>query len=154
MPTLSSLFDRSRLFEELGDPALTVLDTMGGGPGFTRFRIEYLVTGAEVSGTLTRPDGDGPFPAVVTNHGLIDPDVYVVGQGLAREEEELARAGYVSFHSDYRGYGDSDDIAPVDRELRLGNTRDVIQAVRAVRTLPYVDGRVAMVGRSMGGGLR
>ena len=152
-PTLRALFDRPRLDRELGQPSLQVLDEIGSGDGVTRYRIEYQVDGATVSGTLTRPDGEGPFPAVVTNHGLIPPDVYTVGQGLAREEEALARAGYVSLHSDYRGYGASDPLQPLDRELRLAYTRDVIQAVRAVRTVPYVDGRVAMVGRSMGGGL-
>ena len=147
-PSLLTLFE-----EDLGDPELTVVGVLAETAELTRYEIAYRTQGVLISGTVTKPAGEGPFPAVVSNHGLIDPAVYTVGQGLVREEEALVRAGYVTFHSDYRGYGRSDPVEPVDRELRLGYTRDVIQAVAAVRSLPYVDGRVAMVGRSMGGGL-
>ena len=146
--SLTALFD-----EPLGDPEVEVARVLASGGGFTRYEIRYRTQGLTISGTVTKPDGEGPFPAVVLNHGLVDPADYTVGQGLVREEEALARAGYVTIHSDYRGYGASDPVRPMDRELRLGYTRDVIQAVRAVRSLDYVDGRVAMVGRSMGGGL-
>lgn len=146
--SLPALFD-----EPLGDPGLTIVRVLAQRPDLTRYQISYRSDGLSISGTLTKPPGTGPFPAVVTNHGLIDPAVYTVGQGLVREEEALVRAGYVTFHSDYRGYGASDPVDQVDHELRLGYTRDVMQAVRAVRSLDYVDGRVAMVGRSMGAGL-
>ena len=44
--------------------------------------------------------------------------------------------------------------APVDRETRLGYTRDAVNAVEALKQLPYVDAdRLAMLGRSMGGGV-
>ncbi len=39
------------------------------------------------------PLGKGPFPALVLAHGYIDPDIYVNGQGLMREQDYLARAG-------------------------------------------------------------
>ena len=45
---------------------------------------------------------------MVLNHGYIEPSVYVTGQGLMREQDYLARAGFVVLHTDYRGYADSD----------------------------------------------
>jgi dipeptidyl aminopeptidase/acylaminoacyl peptidase len=90
----------------------------------------------------------------VLNHGYIEPSIYVTGQGLAREQEWLARAGFVVLHTDYRGHAASDPAAPLDRETRLGYTRDSINAVLALEREPYVDpDRMAMLGRSMGGGV-
>ncbi|MXG90391.1 alpha/beta fold hydrolase [Nocardioides flavescens] len=121
---------------------------------YTREQVTYRSDDLTVSGVLLRPRGRGPFPAVVLNHGYIEPSVYVTGQGLAREQDALARAGFVVLHTDYRGHAASDPVRPLERETRLGYTRDAINAVAALRSLPYVDGsRVAMLGRSMGGGV-
>jgi dipeptidyl aminopeptidase/acylaminoacyl peptidase len=91
---------------------------------------------------------------VVLNHGHIEPSIYVTGQGLMREQDYLARAGFVVLHTDYRGHAASDPASEGSQETRLGYTRDTINAVESVKRLAYVDpGRVAMLGRSMGGGV-
>ncbi|MDN4162589.1 alpha/beta hydrolase family protein [Nocardioides abyssi] len=114
----------------------------------------YTVDGATVSGELLVPRGKGPFPAVVLNHGYIDPAIYTLGRGLSREQEWLAAAGFVVLHTDYRGHAGSDPVGDVDRETRLAYTRDAIGAVRTLEQEPYVDtDRLAMLGRSMGGGV-
>ncbi len=88
------------------------------------------------------------------NHGYIEPSVYVTGQGLAREQDALARAGYVVLHTDYRGHASGDPVDQDSRETRLGYTRDAVNAVDALKKLAYVDDeRLAMLGRSMGGGV-
>ena len=79
------------------------------------------------------PTGTGPFPAVVLNHGYIEPSVYVTGQGLMREQDYLARAGFVVLHTDYRGHAASDPAGDRDRETRLGYTRDAINAVQPLQ---------------------
>lgn len=105
-----------------------------------------------ISGVLNTPAGEGPFPAVVLNHGYIDPAIYRTGQGMPRELDYLARAGFIVLHNDYRGHAASDDVEPLDLELRLGYARDAIAAVKALRGLPEVNDRqVALAGRSMGG---
>ena len=109
-----------------------------------------------ISGVLNVPTGRGPFPAVVLAHGYIDPDVYERGQGMTRERGYLAGRGYVALHVDYRNHAESDDDPDYQRELRLGYTADVINAVKALRAsrdVPVDDGRVALMGRSMGGGV-
>ena len=137
---------------------ITVLGVEAETAAYTRLRVSYRVrTEVEdvtVSGVLLRPRGPGPHPAVVLAHGYIDPAYYVTGQGLAREQDWLARAGFVVLHTDYRGHAGSDPASPLSRESRLGYTRDVIAAVRSLRRQAYVDpGRLALLGRSMGGGV-
>lgn len=116
--------------------------------------VTYTVNGATVSGELLVPKGRGPFPALVLNHGYIEPSIYQLGQGMSREQEWLAAAGFVVLHTDYRGHAGSDPVADLDRESRLVYTRDAIGAVEALEREEYVDDdRLGFVGRSMGGGI-
>jgi dienelactone hydrolase len=109
-----------------------------------------------ISGVLNVPTGEGPFPAVVLAHGYIPPEVYEVGQGMTRERGVLAAAGYVTLHVDYRNHGGSDVDPDVARELRLGYVVDTVaagRALQATRDVPVDDERLALMGRSMGGGV-
>jgi dipeptidyl aminopeptidase/acylaminoacyl peptidase len=145
-------------------PALIRTRYRGGGlrvgqvlaetDAYTRYAVRYRSQGLRISGIMNVPAGGGPFPVLVLNHGYIEPEVYVTGQGLAREQDWLARRGYVVLHTDYRGHASSDDDPSVDHRLRLPYAIDVLNAVRAVQRsdLPYLDGeRVGLLGRSMGG---
>ncbi|GAA2131715.1 alpha/beta hydrolase family protein [Nocardioides bigeumensis] len=112
--------------------------------------------GYTISGVLNVPTGRGPFPAVVLAHGYIDPAYYVRGQGMTRERGYLAARGYIALHVDYRNHAESTDDPAYQRRMRLGYTADVINAVnalRASRDVPVDDDRVALFGRSMGGGV-
>lgn len=121
---------------------------------YTRYEVTYGSGPVTVSGVLLRPRGRGPFPGIVLNHGYIDPAYYVTGQGLAREQVWLAEAGFAVLHTDYRGHAGSDPAGDLERETRLGYTRDAVNAVLALEREPYVDpDRMAMLGRSMGGGV-
>jgi uncharacterized protein len=123
---------------------------------YTRYAVTYRSGDLRISGIMNVPTGRGPFPALVLNHGYIDPDYYVTGQGLAREQDYLARAGYVVLHTDYRDHAESDPAPGSERRLRLGYTEDVINAALALKRLgrPTVDPeRIGLLGRSMGGGI-
>lgn len=145
-------------------PALFDDDITGGGLKLTRdlgdfgsyrsHEVTFRSGDLTISGVLNVPKGDGPFPAVVLNHGHIEPSIYVTGQGMTRERDYLARAGFVVLHNDYRGHASSDDVDATDIEFRLGYTRDAIASVKALREMPEVrDDQVALAGRSMGGGV-
>jgi len=86
---------------------------------YKRYLITYRGDGLTISGVMNVPDGKGPFPVLVLNHGYIDPDTYFPGQGMPREHDYLARQGYVVLHTDYRGHASSDNDKNVDYELRL-----------------------------------
>ncbi len=123
---------------------------------YTRYAVTYASGELTISGIMNVPAGEGPFPVLILAHGYIDPDIYTTGRGLAREQDYLARQGYVVLHTDYRNHAGSDDDPDNELQLRLGYAEDVINAVHAVRSsdLPYLDGdRVGLLGRSMGGGV-
>ena len=123
---------------------------------YARHFVTYQSGKLTISGIMNIPDGDGPFPVLILNHGYIDPAIYTNGRGLAREQDYLAREGYVVLHTDYRNHAQSDDDPTAELKLRLGYTEDVINAVMAVKrsTLPYLDkDRIGLLGRSMGGGV-
>jgi dipeptidyl aminopeptidase/acylaminoacyl peptidase len=147
-------------------PALFVKEYDGGGlrlgdvlartDAYTRYFVTYRSDGRRVSGILNVPTRRGPHPALVLAHGYIDPAIYVNGQGLMREQDWLARAGYVVLHTDYRNHAQSDDDPRAERTMRLGYAVDTINAVHALRRTRAVrvdEDRVGLLGRSMGGGV-
>ena len=147
--SLPALFDESLTGGDLRRGRL-----LGDFGSYRSYEATFRSGDLTISGVLNVPAGRGPFPAVVLNHGYIEPSVYVTGQGMTREQDYLARAGFVVLHNDYRGHAGSDDVEQTDLEFRLGYTRDAIAAVKALRGMPEVrDDQVALAGRSMGGGV-
>ena len=123
-------------------------------PAYTRYYVTYRSGTLTISGIMNVPSTPGPHPALVLNHGYIDPAVYTNGRGLMREQDYLARRGYVVLHTDYRNHAQSSKDPDSELTLRLGYTADVVNAVLALRTSQYVDpSRIALLGRSMGGGI-
>ncbi len=130
-----------------------VLDT---GEGHVRYFITYQSDDLTITGTLVAPTGEGPFPVVVINHGLVDSSSYQTGSLFKKEQVYLAKRGYVSLVPDYRNLGGSDTDTDVDLNLRYGYVIDVINAIQAVRqaNLAFIDtDRVGMIGYAMGGGI-
>jgi dipeptidyl aminopeptidase/acylaminoacyl peptidase len=149
--SLPALFDKAY---DGGD--LRLGDVQAETDAYTSYTVSYRSDGLRVSGLLYVPHGRGPFPAVVLAHGYIDPAFYDNGQGMRREQDWLARAGYVVLHTDYRNHAFSDPDPRAERRLRLGYTVDVVNAVHALRKtrrVPVDDQRIGLVGRSMGGGV-
>jgi dipeptidyl aminopeptidase/acylaminoacyl peptidase len=127
---------------------------LGRFGAYTRYAMSYRADDLTITGIMNVPAGTGPFPVVVLLHGHIDPAIYVTGQGYRREQDALARNGYVALHVDYRNHAGSSDDPRNDVDLRLGYARDTIAAVEAVKAsgLPFLDGeRIGIIGRSMGG---
>src|SRR6266849_2037626 len=94
--------------------------------------------------TLSKPDGPGPFPAVVIVHDCCGLGPRSSG-APDRWARELLGRGYVVLIPDSlstRGI----DVSPERR------ARDAYAALAHLRTLPYVDGsRVGLMGGSHGG---
>jgi dipeptidyl aminopeptidase/acylaminoacyl peptidase len=149
--SVPALFDRP--YDGRGlrlGPALARTDV------YTSYTVTYRSGPLRISGKLDVPRGRGPHPAVVLAHGYIDPAIYSNGQGMRREQDWLARAGYVVLHVDYRNHAGSSKDPSAERRLRLGYTVDVVNAVKALRRTTDVavdDDRIGLVGRSMGGGV-
>lgn len=155
-PTFSPVSLPALMEHDFDGRGLKVGQTLADTSAYTKSAVTYRGGGLRISGVLYVPKGRGPFPAVVLNHGYIDPAVYTTGQGLQIEQDYLARSGFVVLHTDYRNHASSDTDQRNDARLRLGYTEDTINAVLALRRsgLPSVDpDRIGMMGRSMGGGV-
>lgn len=123
---------------------------------YTSRNVTFRSEGLTISGVLNVPRGRGPFPAVVLVHGYIPPDSYERGQGMTRERGYLADQGFIALHVDLRGHAASDDDPRLFRGFRHGYAADAINAVHALREttdVPVDDDRIALAGRSMGGGV-
>ncbi|MGZ8738143.1 MAG: alpha/beta hydrolase family protein [Nocardioides sp.] len=149
--SLPALFEK-----EYDGRGLRLESALARTDAYTQHAVSYRSGDLRISGILNVPVGRGPFPALVLAHGYIDPAYYANGQGLRREQDWLARAGYVVLHSDYRNHAFSSTDPAAERRMRLGYTEDVINAVHALRRTKAVrvdDERVGLLGRSMGGGV-
>ena len=123
---------------------------------YTRYYITYMSGKYKISGIMNVPKGKGPFPALILNHGYINTRYYTTGRGLKREQDYLARHGYVVLHSDYRNHAGSDKDAENEVNLRMGYLEDVINAVYAIKNSNYgfIDKEnIGMLGHSLGGGI-
>ncbi|MSR87518.1 alpha/beta fold hydrolase [Candidatus Peribacteria bacterium] len=126
---------------------------------YVQHAIHYSSNGLEISGILNIPEGPGPFPLLIFNHGHISPSIYTRGRGLRREQDYLAREGFAVLHTDYRGHGESDPSPMVENKRYDGNleyamdSANAILAMRAAK-IPRIDAdRVGMLGHSLGGGV-
>jgi dienelactone hydrolase len=107
--------------------------------------------------TVGKPDGPGPFPAVVILHDCSGLGPRSSG-APDRWSRELVAAGYAVLIPDSfttRGWPDGicTDPSPGRADVAPGQrARDAYAALAYARTLPYVDGRrVGLMGGSHGG---
>src|SRR6266545_7997509 len=100
----------------------------------------------QIPATVSKPDGPGPFPAVVIMHDCSGLGPTSSG-APGRWAKELVRRGYVVFLPDSftpRGVPDGVCITAPPRGTDVGHVRrarDAYAALAHVRTLPYADGR-------------
>jgi dienelactone hydrolase len=126
----------------------------------TKFRESEVKVGAEpwiLSGTLTLPVGNGPFPAVVLVHGSgpNDRDETVGGTKVFKDLAwGLATSGVAVLRFEKRSkvYGAKMDALPITVKEEVVD--DAVAAVRLLRATDRIDrGRIAVLGHSLGGTL-
>lgn len=100
----------------------------------------------KILGYLSRPPGDGPFPAIVHLHGCGG----LTAQRRKSDAEQFTRWGYVTLMVDsFATRGISDNCLG---ERILSRDADAIGALIYLSKLPFVDRqRIAVVGYSQGG---
>jgi dienelactone hydrolase len=110
----------------------------------------------KLPGTLTVPNGSGPFPAVVLVHGSgpNDRDETVGGVKMFKDlAEGLGSRGIVVLRYEKRTKAYGPRVAAMTRfTLHDETVEDAVKAAALLRTLPFVDGkRVFILGHSLGG---
>jgi dipeptidyl aminopeptidase/acylaminoacyl peptidase len=111
----------------------------------TQQRLWIPVEGVKVAAVLHVPDGAGPFPCLVASHGL----------GSSKESDKYLQvadactsAGIAACRFDFRGCGESG--GRFDETTVAGEIADLQAVLAAVRRRTELDGRVALMGSSMG----
>jgi dipeptidyl aminopeptidase/acylaminoacyl peptidase len=128
---------------------------MDSGSNYKRYIASYKSEGLKIYGLLTVPNGNPPseggWPVVVFNHGYISPSVYKTTEKYVAYQDAFARAGYVTFKSDYRGHGNSEGQATGGYGSN-GYTVDVLNAVASIKKYEGLNPeKIGMWGHSMGG---
>ena len=155
----------SALVAGLGAVAVQAQDSSYYGPRLIEERARIPAqNGRTIAATVLRPDAQGPFGAVILNHG-----VSASARERARESSDLlinaaavfARRGYVVVMPLRRGFGATGGEMAEDpgscsnpdyRSAEANAADDVMAAYDYARSLPYVDGnRMILAGQSAGG---
>ena len=140
--------------EEYPGSDIVIQEKLPDGNGFERYIASYTSDGNSINGLLAIPKGDAPaggWPAVVFNHGYIQPEVYRREQKYVAYVAGFASNGYVVFMSDYRGHQDSEG-QPLGAYFSPAYTTDVLNAYESLKKYPNVNpDKVGMWGHSMGG---
>lgn len=153
------------LLGTLGSGAIAQEDRAAIGPRLIEEQVKIPAGEGRyvIAATVLRPEGEGPFGAVVLNHG-----VSASARERAKESSDLligaaavfARRGYVVVMPLRRGFGatggemaeDPGSCARPDYIRAENNAADdVMAAYSYARALPYVDGsRMILAGQSAG----
>lgn len=133
--------------------AITFGQALAPGANYTRSIVSYRSDGLKINGLLTVPNTPKPAngnPILVFNHGFIPPKDYRTNEKYVMTQDRLARAGFITFKSDYRGH-DQSEGSPNNYGFP-DYTNDVLNALASLKTLPEADpNNVVMWGHSMGG---
>lgn len=144
--------------------------SMEGGPGYMRHKISYRSVSDDLGmGYIAVPQGTGPFPCVLTLHGLTGAkenwweEGYISGLQMTRK---LLAAGYavVSLDAKYHGerYNEhmeapgtivfGHDWGNRSRDMMVQTVVDYRRLIDYLEERPDIDAsRLGMVGYSMGG---
>jgi dipeptidyl aminopeptidase/acylaminoacyl peptidase len=133
--------------------AIQVGARMARGTGYTKSAVSWPSQGQTMTGTISIPDGGGPFPVVIVNHGHIPVSRYWVGQDSGIFGDPMAAHGFISIAPNYPGYAGSGSLDPAYPDVVAEAVAD-LDLVSSLHTLAAADlARVAMIGHSNGGGV-
>ena len=126
--------------------------------------VDGKPNGAHMVGTVFKPDGGGPFPFVVLNHGRAGTAVERARPPRWRYVDAsrwLVKRGYAVFVATRRGYGETggSDVEtnyncsnPWYKEAMAGGVESVMSVIEYAKVQPFVNrSRFVVMGQSVGG---
>lgn len=130
---------------------INIVATYAATETFIRYLIEYESDGLTITGVMQVPQGTGPFPVIILNHGYIRQQDYWSGYETWEAAGYLNARGYLTIAPDFRSWGGSDWGLSL---FHGGLTVDVLNLLSALDSVPQADtSRIGMWGHSMGGGV-
>jgi carboxymethylenebutenolidase len=151
-----SLALATSLIEPLLSPAAHAAQVDPNDPALTSSNINFAVEdGAAIGGYLTRPKGDGKFPAVVVIHGNSGIDDQI--RDVARR---IAKAGYVALGPDLLSRLGGTASFPTSAAAIEGTrkadddtiVRDLNGALNFLKAQNFVRPKIGVIGFCWGGG--
>lgn len=131
---------------------IKIEETSTQNNSYTSYIISYPSDNLKIYGMMNVPEGDGPFPVIILNHGYFNPSSFTSGDGTKTMADILAANGYLTIASDYRGHGKSDSDNGGRGGHRPEYAIDVLSLIASIKSTPKADqSRVGMWGHSMGG---
>lgn len=144
--------------ERVEDPE--ALESVGSRPQtpqppfpYREQEVSYLSQGLNLAGTLTLPEGNGPFAAalLITGSGPQDRDESLFGhQPFLVIADDLTRAGMAVLRVDDRGVGGSEGL---DADASYDDlVQDALAGIAFLAAHPEIDAkRIGLIGHSQGG---
>lgn len=140
---------KARKFEE-GE--ITIEQKVSSNDYYASYIFSYKSDGLKIFGMMNVPAGNGPFPVIILNHGYYNLSQFQSGDGTKTIADILAKEGYLTLASDYRGHGQSENDGEGSRGHNPNYTIDVLSLIASIHTLPKADeNKIGMWGHSMGG---
>lgn len=131
---------------------ITTENTVSQNGSYTSYVFSYSSDDLKIYGRMNVPTGQGPFPVIILNHGYFNQSSFTSGDGTQTMADILARNGYITLASDYRGFGKSENDGQGSRGHNPNYAIDVLNLIASVNTLDNADpGKIGMWGHSMGG---
>lgn len=152
---LENVSDKDRSFieglrkREFNGGEIKIEEVLPKESNFTPYIISYTSENLKIYAAMNVPDGSGPFPVILLNHGYYDTQTFQTGDGTNGMATILANNGYITLASDYRGHGKSEGQGGGHQpEYAI----DVLNLLASVKNIEKGDAnRVGMWGHSMGG---
>lgn len=130
---------------------LKIEETLLNNGTYTSYIFSYPSDNLKIYGIMNIPNGEGPFPVIILNHGYYNPSSFKSGDGTQTMADILARNGYLTLASDYRGHGKSDNDGQRGGH-RPEYSIDVLNLLASINNIDKADPkRIGMWGHSMGG---
>ncbi len=131
---------------------INIEETLAQSNSYKSYIFSYPSDNLKIYGMMNVPDGDGPFPVIVLNHGYFSQTSFQSGDGTHSIADILAAKGYLTLASDYRGFGKSENDPGGSRGHNPNYAIDILNLIASVKSLSIADtNRIGMWGHSMGG---
>ncbi len=148
----SSSFIESLRSRDYKPSQITIESTLSNNGPYTGYIFSYDSDGLKIYGRMNVPTGNGPFPVIILNHGYFNQSSFTSGDGTQTMADILARNGYLTLASDYRGFGKSENDGQGSRGHNPNYAVDILNLITSVASLDKADAtRIGMWGHSMGG---
>ena len=145
-------FIKSLQNREFKGGKIRIEETLVHNNEYTSYIFSYPSDNLKIYGMMNIPEGNGPFPVIVLNHGYFNQSSFQSGDGTQTMADILGRQGYLTLASDYRGFGKSENDSEGSRGHSPNYAIEILNLIASIKNLPKADSnRIGMWGHSMGG---